>query len=201
MTRVRDVSWWTVAVVMLGVGLSAGCATSRPAAETEVPPLVNPAPPPRLLPPLAGGPIEAASPSPTPEAERPAQAPRRRDAARPADASARPEARPADLPKVEPAPEPPRPAEEAQAPAPVLQLSPADESGASEPAIRQQLTKATQDLSRVDYGALSVDAKAQYDTAKRFMILADHAIRDRNFVFARTLADKAAVIAGVLLSR
>jgi len=49
--------------------------------------------------------------------------------------------------------------------------------------------------------ALSPDAKAQYDTAKRFMVLADQAIKDRNFVFARTLADKAAVIAGVLVSQ
>jgi hypothetical protein len=31
------------------------------------------------------------------------------------------------------------------------------------------------------------------------MVLADQAIKDRNFVFARTLADKAAVIAGVLV--
>ena len=54
------------------------------------------------------------------------------------------------------------------------------------------------DLNHVDYVALSADAKAQYDTAKRFIVLADQAIKDRNFVFARTLADKAAVIAGVL---
>ena len=59
----------------------------------------------------------------------------------------------------------------------------------------------TRDLSHVDYGALSADAKAQYDTAKRFMVLAEQAIKDRNFVFARTLADKAAVIAAVLSSR
>ena len=61
--------------------------------------------------------------------------------------------------------------------------------------------RAAKDLSHVDYVALSADAKAQYDTAKRFMVLADQAIKDRNFVFARTLADKAAVIAGVLSNR
>ena len=53
----------------------------------------------------------------------------------------------------------------------------------------------------MDYVALSADAKVQYDTAKRFMVLSDQAIKDRNFVFARTLADKAAVIAAVLSSR
>jgi hypothetical protein len=63
------------------------------------------------------------------------------------------------------------------------------------------LTHAARDLNRVDYGALSADAKAQYDTAKRFMVLADQAIKARNFVFARTLADKAGVIAGVLSNR
>jgi hypothetical protein len=86
-------------------------------------------------------------------------------------------------------------------PAPVLQLAPTTESAATEGAIREQLTRAARDLKRVDYVGLSADAKAQYDTAKRFMVLADQAIRDRNFVFARTLADKAAVIAGVLSNR
>ena len=83
----------------------------------------------------------------------------------------------------------------------MLQLAPAAESHASEGTIRDQLTRASRDLSRVDYIALSADAKAQYDTAKRFMVLADQAIKDRNLMFAQTLADKAAVIAGVLSSR
>jgi hypothetical protein len=83
----------------------------------------------------------------------------------------------------------------------VLQLAPTTESAATEGTIRQQLTRAARDLNRVDYVGLSADAKAQYDTAKRFMVLADQAIRDHNFVFARTLADKAAVIAGVLSNR
>ena len=78
-------------------------------------------------------------------------------------------------------------------PAPVLHLAPTAESAANERTIRHQLMRAAKDLSHVDYVALSADAKAQYDTAKRFMVLADEAIKDRNFVFARTLADKAAV--------
>ena len=198
MKKVRDTCGiW--AVVLLSAGMCAGCAKSRPAAEPEVPPLAAPATPPRLLPPLAGGPIEAVTLPPAPEAGRPSHAPRRREPQRPTDATTRQEATPAEQPKTEVPHEPPRSTEEP--PAPVLQLVPADESTASEAAIRGQLTSASRDLSRVDYGALNADAKAQYDTAKRFMILADQAIRDRNFIFARTLADKAAVIAGVLLSR
>jgi hypothetical protein len=85
--------------------------------------------------------------------------------------------------------------------APVLQLAPATQSEASERTIREQLGVAAKNLNHVDYVALSADAKAQYDTAKRFMVLANEAMKDRNFVFARTLADKAAVIAGVLSNR
>ena len=48
---------------------------------------------------------------------------------------------------------------------------------------------------------LSVDAQAQFDTATRFIELANQAIRDKNLVFAQTLADKAAVIAALLRQR
>jgi hypothetical protein len=53
----------------------------------------------------------------------------------------------------------------------------------------------------VDYGKLNADARAQYDQAKRFMEQAQQALRDRNFVFAATLADKAATLAAELVSR
>ena len=57
------------------------------------------------------------------------------------------------------------------------------------------------DLGQVDRRTLSVDAQAQFDTAKRFIVLANQAIRDKNLVFAQTLADKAAVIAALLRQR
>jgi hypothetical protein len=203
MNAVRERLWVIGAAVVVAAG-AAGCAKSQPAVEPELPPLEAPPPPPRLLPPLVGGPIEtpAVTPPPPDAGRPPAPARRRTEASRPPDgAASRQEPRPADLPKTEPPTDAPHPSEEGSATeqAPILQLVPSAESNATEQAIRHLLTRATQDLGRVDYGALSPDAKVQYDTAKRFMVLADQAIKDRNFIFARTLADKAAVIAGVLV--
>jgi hypothetical protein len=196
---------WLIAAAAVVVAGTAGCAKAKPSVEPELPPLEAPPPPPRLLPPLVGGPIETpAVTPPPPEAGRPpAPARRRPEGPRTGDNGAtRQEPRPADAPKTEPLGDATRPPEEVSPPeqAPILQLAPA-ESDANEQAIQQVLIRATRDLGRVDYRALSPDAKAQYDTAKRFMVLADQAIKDRNFVFARTLADKAAVIAGVLVSQ
>jgi hypothetical protein len=179
-----------------------GCARSHPQTEPELPPLTAPTPPPRVLPPLAGGPIDAPTVPPPPEPGRsPAPTRRRPEGSRAGENNGRQEPKSLETPKTE-SPEAARP-EEAQPapPAPTLQLIPDNEATATEQAIRQQLTRATNDLRHVDYGALSGEAKVQYDTAKRFMVLADQAIRDRNLIFARTLAEKAAVIAGVLLSR
>jgi hypothetical protein len=67
--------------------------------------------------------------------------------------------------------------------------------------VRQQLSKAQDDLGNVDYAALSNVLKAQYDTAKRFITLGEQALKERNLIYAGTLADKAAAIATVLLRR
>jgi hypothetical protein len=203
-SAVRERLWLMAAAVAIAAE-AAGCAKAQPPFEAEMPPLEAPPPPPRLLPPLVGGPVEPPEIAlPPPEAGPPSAPTRRLEAARPGEnAGSRQEARPAELPKTEPLVDAPRAPEEtspAEQP-PMLQLAPSPESNTTEHAIRQLLARATQDLGRVDYGALSPDAKVQYDTAKRFMVLADQAIKDRNFVFARTLADKAAVIAGVLVSR
>jgi hypothetical protein len=200
---VRDRLLLIGTATVLTAGMAAGCAKPRAHVEPEPPPLSAPPPPTRLLPPLAGGPIEGASPPPPPDTGAPpAPARRRAESSRPSDSQR--ETRPAEPPRADVPLEGQRQPGDAAAPlqpAPVLQLTPATESNASEQTIRQVLSRATQDLSHVDYVALSADAKAQYDTAKRFMSLADQAIKDRNMVFARTLADKAAVIAGVLSNR
>ena len=63
------------------------------------------------------------------------------------------------------------------------------------------LTRANRDLARVDYGKLSTDGRAQYEQAKRFSQQADEALKERNLVFAATLADKAATLAAELVKR
>jgi hypothetical protein len=69
----------------------------------------------------------------------------------------------------------------------------------AERGVRELLTRAARDLNRVDYGKLSADGRTQYEQSKRFSQQAEQALRDRNFVFATTLADKAATLATELL--
>jgi hypothetical protein len=65
--------------------------------------------------------------------------------------------------------------------------------------VKDLLARATRDLGRVDYRQLSADGKAQYDQSKRFSEQAQDALRERNLVFAQTLADKAATLAAELV--
>ena len=63
------------------------------------------------------------------------------------------------------------------------------------------MNKAAGDLARVDYQKLSKEGKAQYDQSKRFSEQAQQAIKERNFVYATTLAEKAADLAAELAGR
>jgi hypothetical protein len=72
---------------------------------------------------------------------------------------------------------------------------------AEERKIRDRLNRAANALNRVDYRRLSTDGRAQYEQSKRFSEQAEQAIKDRNYVFATTLADKAATLAAELLGR
>jgi hypothetical protein len=172
----------------------AGCARARPNTEPDMPPLAAPLPPPRVLPPLEGGPIEGVPTAEEPPSQAPRPAPRRREPPRTAEA---PPAAATTTPPV--APEAPAVAEASPPePAPVLQLAPPGDQTRVQEAVQRQLKQADLDLSRVDYRALGADARAQYETAKRFATLAEQALKERNLVFAQTLADKAAAIAAVL---
>ena len=63
------------------------------------------------------------------------------------------------------------------------------------------MARANADLNRIDYRALNKEARTQYDQAKRFVQQADMALREKNHQYARTLADKAAVMAAQLAGR
>ena len=62
------------------------------------------------------------------------------------------------------------------------------------------LSRATRDLNRVDYNRLSAERRDQYDQSRRFGAQAEEALKERNLIFAATLADKAATLAAELLS-
>jgi hypothetical protein len=181
-----------------------GCGAGAQAKTTpDNPPLDMPAPPPRDV-----EPTEVETPPPVPLAQEPARnAPTRRT--QPAREPARTEpARPAEPPKAEPTPPAdaakpatPPPTEEPPKPPTTLQTTPSGAEGDLERTIRATLTRATSDLMRVDYRTLNADAKTQYDYAKRYMRQAEDAMRAKNMLFARTLAEKAAVVAAQLAGR
>ena len=84
---------------------------------------------------------------------------------------------------------------------PPLQTAPTTAEGEAERSVRATIARATSDLSHVDYRALNADGRSQYDQAKRLMRQADDAMREKNLVFARSVADKAATIAAQLARR
>lgn len=168
--------WLVVATAIV----ASACATKAPVrVEPELPTLDPPLPPPRVIALYVDE--EAPEPAPMPAApEKPATPPR-------------PAARPS---KVEPRLEPPRAEAARPAVAPPLTLSPSPGTEVqTEAAIRNLLSRAARDLSRVNAASLGADGRAQYDTAQRFLQQAEEALKVRNLVFAGKLADKAATLA------
>lgn len=160
------------ALLTLGAGCVAQARTPLVHQPLEVPPV-----PPRVIVPE----IEEIEPPADAAAARPA--PQRTDAApRPAD-------KPADPPKP-PATEPARTDETPRVRTPQTAN---DEKADGE--VRAVLARAQSALDKVPYGPLSNAAKQQYQTAQRFIAQADRALRIRNYVFARNLADKAETLA------
>ena len=178
-------------IVGLWICLAAsGCAKAQAKGAAGGPPLEVPAPPPRVLAPVEEPVTASAAPPETPAPV----------AAAPRPAAPRPPVR-----RAEPQPETPPPAtattgQPAPEPRDLRAASPAADA-AAERQTRDALARAARDLGRVDYGKLNADAKAQYDQSKRFMEQAQQALRDRNFVFGATLADKAAALAAELVTR
>jgi len=178
--------------------LASGCAKAH-AKTTPDAPLDVPLPPTRDV-----EPAESDAPPGVPLVTEPARnlPPRPRPAPAPPP---RPETPRTETPRTEPPkPETPaevKPVEEAPHPPTTLQTTPTTAEGDVERAIRATLTRATNELNRIDYRTLNPDARDQYDTAKRFIRNADEAVKNKNLVFAKTVADKAASIAAQLAGR
>jgi hypothetical protein len=179
----------------LATVLASGCARAKAKTVPDAP-LDVPAPPPRDVETTETEPPPPATLVPEPARNTPARPrpvpPREQQRAEPA----RPEPPKPDAP---PAAEPPK-TEEPARPTPLQTMPPAAEVEA-ERLIRAALARANSDLGRVDYRLLKKDARTQYDTAKRFVNQADEALRTKNLVFAKNLADKAATLAAQLAGR
>ena len=184
--------------------LASACAlsacTRAQAKVTPDQPLEVPAPPPREV-----DVADSEPPPPVPLVTEPARSTPARSRSTPPRTEPRPDATKPDQPAP---PEPPKPPDEVKpAPVPViappttLQTAPATAEGEQDRLIRATLTHANADLNRIDYRALNKEARNQYDMAKRFVQQAEAALREKNLLFAKSVADKAAVIAAQLAGR
>jgi hypothetical protein len=178
--------------------LASSCVRTSAKTTPDTPPLDIPAPPPREV-----ETTEPEPPQPVPLISEPARNTPPRRAPAPREPSAPKPAEPPkqEPPKIEPPIEAPPLIEDPPRPPSTLQTTPATAEGEVERAIRSSLSRANLDLSRIDYRLLNADARTQYDTAKRFISQADDAMRAKNLVFARSLADKAAALAAQLSTR
>jgi hypothetical protein len=178
-----------LAGVVLGLAvLATGCAKVRAETVPDGPPLEVPDPPTRVFAPLAEQPL-AAEPAvaETPTAEAPSVS--QPTARRPAPQRAQtPEPVPTPAPG---ATEPPRELRAASTPA----------DAEAEKAIRSKLDEARRDLAQIVPARLTMPGREQYNQAVDFAAQADKALADRNYVFARTLAEKSAEVAAALRNR
>jgi len=164
-------------VVLALLTLGAGCATTRAAAPIVAPPLDVPPVPARVIVPEID---EMPTVAEDPAAAKPAVP--KTDPARPPDR--------AEAPKPEELPAAPKPDE-----APRVRTPETRNDDQADRDVRAVMARAQAALQTVDYRTLTAAARQQYDTARRFIAQADNALKIRNYVFARNLADKADTLA------
>lgn len=176
-------------ILALAVLAVSGCAKAHARTEPEPPPLAAPAVPPRII-----APAEAESPEPDVAREETPPSP-----ARPARPAPRPPAPKTEPARVESTPPPPDTPPDVRPPPPPQLRTPQTASDPQmERKVRDTLTRAGRLLNAVDYSAQRAQTREQYDTAKRFMVQAEEALKEKNYVFAIYLADKAETIAKAL---
>jgi hypothetical protein len=176
--------------VVIAVGAAAGCAKARAQTVPDGPPLAVPSPPDRVIAPPEEPVLAAAPPAENLPPVAPTVPSRTQQTTKPAAVPSAPAAVVTVPPPVAPpVAEPPKPS------------PPTAADIASERSIREILRRATRDIGRITYSRLNAAGKSQYDQSKSLAEQAEEAIKDRNWVFAETLADKAATLAAELVAR
>jgi hypothetical protein len=182
-----------LALALEAAALAAGCAKPKVNAEPAPPPLDVPLPPSRVIPPPE--PDESGDVVPVP-AEKPAKVPVRPRPRPGADQAAKDVKKPEGTPATEPAPPQPAP------PASPLQTTPPANEGEMVKRVDTLLGQARADLLRVKPTALAgQDGKEQQATARQFIDQAEQAKKEKNYVLALKLAEKAATLAADLAAR
>lgn len=162
-------------LALLGVlvAVAAGCGKVQAQVPGPAPALAPPAPPSRLV-------IPSQIPDPAPvvvDPETPTVTPP------PARATNRP---PAGTPPAPPASDP-------------LVLRTNSNVAELERQTRTSLSRAQRDLGAMKREELGADGRTQYDEVRRFIRSSEEALKVKNYVFAKQLADKAALLASMLI--
>jgi hypothetical protein len=89
----------------------------------------------------------------------------------------------------------------AAGPAPLLRTPDTANDAEVSRKVRETLARAGDNLNKINYNGLNQGAKGQHDTARRFIAQAEDALKSKNLVFARYLADKAENISASLINR
>jgi len=180
--------------VLSCAALAGGCGKKHIQTVADGPALAMPAPPSRVFSPIEDE--EPLAATTQPGSNTPAQPPNPPQQARPA----RPRPSPAESERTE------QPTTPAPAPTPAVETrelraasSPADNE--SERKITDLMNRARQTLNNVDYRVLSTGRRENYEQAKEMLTAAEKAMKERNFAYAETLADKAMKLATELLGR
>jgi hypothetical protein len=188
-------------MLALALASATACASASAKGRSEGPPLSVPPAPARIIEPAPEPLPEPVSELPTTSANTvttPASSRPNRSAAKPpaADPKAN-ETKPTEPPPPDPAPVPQPPV---QPPAQLRTPQTADAENAIR-AIRTTVDRASALLNGIDYGPLSKVRKKAYDDAKRFIMQADEAVKQGNYVFAQAVATKAETLARELAGK
>lgn len=178
MRREKGKSTLLIATALLLSAAAAGCLKAEAKTPGPGPALTTPDPPARVLIPVPAESLLPPAPTPTPEPT-------------PTGTPTRPTPRPTATPTPTSTPLP------TETPAPILQTT--ANMAALESQTKEILDRAQKNLDRLKRDALPPDARDSYDSAARFIRQANKALLDKNFPYAKACADKAAIIAGLLV--
>ena len=193
---------FAVPFVALAALWGSACASAAAKAPADRPALNVPPPPPRVLEPPAELDPEPVGelplpPTTTPTASRPN---RQRESKNNNPASEKPEVKPEAKP-AEVTPPPPEPtAPPAAPPAQLRTPQTADPSGAAK-TVQATIDRARSSLNSINYNVQSDERKKAYNDVKRFIVQAEDAMKQGNFVFGQAVATKAETLARELAGK
>jgi len=189
----RSKFWHRAFCVLSCAAVAGGCGKKHIQTVADGPALAMPAPPSRVF-----APIEDEEPlaSTRPEQQRPAEAPSAPQP--PSPARRRPTPAEAERTEQPPAPAPPAPTIEVPR---ELRAASSPTDADAERKIGDLIKRASTTLGNVYYQGLSPQRRELYELAKASITDAEKAMKERNYQYAETLADKAAKLATELLGR